>query len=138
MATPIGAVSRLADPRSVLRDVFGFAAFRGQQEEIVRCVADGGDALVVMPTGSGKSLCYQIPALLRPGVGIVVSPLIALMEDQVTALRQLGIRAAFLNSSLSPEEQSRVRGRAAAGELDLVYVAPERLLTDGFLAWLDR
>ena len=83
MATPIGAVSRLADPRSVLHDVFGFAAFRGQQEEIVRCVADGGDALVVMPTGSGKSLCYQIPALLRPGVGIVVSPLIALMEDQV-------------------------------------------------------
>ena len=137
MATPIGAVSRLADPRSVLHDVFGFAAFRGQQEEIVRCVADGGDALVVMPTGSGKSLCYQIPALLRPGVGIVVSPLIALMEDQVTALRQLGIRAAFLNSSLSPEEQSRVRGRAAAGELDLLYVAPERLLTDGFLAWLD-
>ena len=137
MATPIGAVSRLADPRSVLHDVFGFAAFRGQQEEIVRCVADGGDALVVMPTGSGKSLCYQIPALLRPGTGIVVSPLIALMEDQVTALRQLGIRAAFLNSSLSPEEQSRVRDRAAAGELDLLYVAPERLLTDGFLAWLD-
>ena len=77
MATPIGVVSRLADPRSVMHDVFGFAAFRGQQEEIVRCVADGGDALVVMPTGSGKSLCYQIPALLRPGMGIVVSPLIA-------------------------------------------------------------
>jgi ATP-dependent DNA helicase RecQ len=137
MATPIGAVSRLADPRSVLHDVFGFAAFRGQQEEIVRCVVDGGDTLVVMPTGSGKSLCYQIPALLRHGVGIVVSPLIALMEDQVTALRQLGIRAAFLNSSLPPEEQSRVRRRAAAREVDLLYVAPERLLTESFLAWLD-
>jgi ATP-dependent DNA helicase RecQ len=87
---------RLADPRSVLHDVFGFGAFRGQQEAIVSWVAGGGDALVVMPTGSGKSLCYQIPALLRPGTAIVVSPLIALMEDQVMALRQLGIRAAFL------------------------------------------
>jgi ATP-dependent DNA helicase RecQ len=137
MATPIGAVSRLTDPRAVLHDVFGFAGFRGQQEEIVRCVVDGGDALVVMPTGSGKSLCYQLPALLRHGVGIVISPLIALMEDQVTALRQLGIGAAFLNSSLPPDEQGRVCRRAAAGELDLLYVAPERLLTDSFLAWLD-
>ncbi len=91
-----------------------------------------------MPTGSGKSLCYQIPALLRDGTGIVVSPLIALMEDQVTALRQLGIRAEFLNSSLPPEDQSRVRRQTAAGEVDLLYVAPERLLTDGFLAWLER
>jgi ATP-dependent DNA helicase RecQ len=133
----IGATSQPADPRALLHDVFGFASFRGQQEAIVRCVLEGCDALVVMPTGSGKSLCYQIPALLRRGVGIVVSPLIALMEDQVTALRQLGVGAAFLNSSLSPEEHSRVRRRAAAGELDLLYVAPERLLTDGFLAWLD-
>ena len=136
--TSISAVSRPADPRSVLHDIFGFAAFRGRQEEIVRCVVDGGDALVVMPTGSGKSLCYQIPALLRAGTGIVVSPLIALMEDQVMALRQLGIRAEFLNSSLSPEDQNRVRARTAAGEVDLLYVAPERLLTDSFLAWLER
>src|SRR5919106_1371543 len=136
--TSISAVSRPADPRSVLHDIFGFAAFRGRQEEIVRCVVDGGDALVVMPTGSGKSLCYQIPALLRAGTGIVVSPLIALMEDQVTALRQLGIRAEFLNSSLPPEDQSRVRRQTAAGEVDLLYVAPERLLGDGFLAWLER
>ena len=138
MRTPIGAVRQAADPRSVLHDVFGFTSFRGQQEEIVRCVVGGGDALVVMPTGSGKSLCYQIPALLRAGTGIVVSPLIALMEDQVTALRQLGIRAEFLNSSLPPEEQSRVRRQTAAGEVDLLYVAPERLLSDSFLAWLER
>jgi ATP-dependent DNA helicase RecQ len=138
MRTPIGAVRQLADQRSILRDVFGFASFRGQQEEIVRCVAGGGDALVVMPTGSGKSLCYQIPALLRDGTGIVVSPLIALMEDQVTALRQLGIRAEFLNSSLPPEQQGRVRRQTAEGDVDLLYVAPERLLGDGFLAWLER
>jgi ATP-dependent DNA helicase RecQ len=138
MSSPIGAVRQPADPRSVLHDVFGFTSFRGQQEEIVRCVVGGGDALVVMPTGSGKSLCYQLPALLRDGTAIVVSPLIALMEDQVTALRQLGIRAEFLNSSLPPEDQGRVRRRTAAGEVDLLYVAPERLLTDGFLAWLER
>ena len=127
-----------ADSRALLHDVFGFAAFRGQQEEIVRCVVDGRDALVVMPTGSGKSLCYQLPALLRAGTAIVVSPLIALMEDQVTALRQLGIRAEFLNSSLAPAEQSRVRRATAAGAVDLLYVAPERLLGNGFLDWLDR
>jgi ATP-dependent DNA helicase RecQ len=138
MRTPIGAVSQLPDPHSVLHDVFGFTSFRGQQEEIVTCVVGGGDALVVMPTGSGKSLCYQIPALLRDGTAIVVSPLIALMEDQVTTLRQLGIRAEFLNSSLPPDDQGRVRRRTAAGEVDLLYVAPERLLTDSFLAWLDR
>jgi ATP-dependent DNA helicase RecQ len=138
MRSSIGAVSQPADSRSVLRDVFGFTSFRGKQEEIVECVVGGDDALVVMPTGSGKSLCYQLPALLRAGTGIVVSPLIALMEDQVTALRQLGIHAAFLNSSQPPEEQSRVRRQTAAGEVDLLYVAPERLLTDGFLAWLER
>ena len=138
MRSPIGAGSQLPDPHSVLHDVFGFTSFRGQQEEIVRCVVGGGDALVVMPTGSGKSLCYQIPALLRDGTGIVVSPLIALMEDQVTALRQLGIRAEFLNSSLPPAEQSWVRRQTEAGQIDLLYVAPERLLTDSFLAWLDR
>jgi ATP-dependent DNA helicase RecQ len=138
MRTPIGAVRQAADPRSVLHDVFGFASFRGEQEEIVRCVVGGGDALVVMPTGSGKSLCYQIPALLRDGMGVVVSPLIALMEDQVTALRQLGIRAEFLNSSLPPDEQNWVRRQTEAGEVDLLYVAPERLLAEGFLAWLER
>jgi ATP-dependent DNA helicase RecQ len=99
---------------------------------------EGGDALVVMPTGSGKSLCYQIPALLRAGTAIVVSPLIALMEDQVTALRQLGLRAEFLNSSLPPAEQGWVRRQAEAGEIDLLYVAPERLLAENFLAWLER
>jgi ATP-dependent DNA helicase RecQ len=138
MRNPLDRASRPADARAVLRDVFGFSSFRGQQEEIVGCVVGGGDALVVMPTGSGKSLCYQIPALLRGGTAIVVSPLIALMEDQVTALRQLGIRAELLNSSLTPEEQDRVRARTAAGAVDLLYVAPERLLGDGFLAWLDR
>ncbi|HEX5795615.1 MAG TPA: DNA helicase RecQ [Geminicoccaceae bacterium] len=138
MRTPLDVASRPADARSVLRDVFGFGSFRGQQEEIVACIADGGDALVVMPTGSGKSLCYQIPALLRAGTAIVVSPLIALMEDQVTALRQLGIRAELLNSSLMPEEQDRVRARTVAGAVDLLYVAPERLLAEGFLAWLDQ
>jgi len=138
MRTPIGAVSEPADQRSVLHEVFGFTSFRGQQEAIVRCVVGGGDALVVMPTGSGKSLCYQIPALIRDGTGIVVSPLIALMEDQVTALRQLGIRAEYLNSSLPPMEQSRVRRQTEAGRIDLLYVAPERLLADGFLAWLER
>lgn len=138
MTTPIDAVSQRPDPRSVLRDVFGFTAFRGRQEEIVQCVVAGGDVLVVMPTGSGKSLCYQIPALLRAGTGIVVSPLIALMEDQVTGLRQLGIRAELLNSSLPPAEQSRVRRQTEAGQVDLLYVAPERLLTDSFLDWLER
>ncbi len=133
-----GSSGEPADPRSILHDVFGFGAFRGQQEAIVSCVVAGGDALVVMPTGSGKSLCYQIPALLRAGTAIVVSPLIALMEDQVMALRQLGIRAACLNSSLLPEEQSRVRRQTALGELDLLYMAPERLLSDGCLAWLDQ
>jgi ATP-dependent DNA helicase RecQ len=138
MTSPLGAANPPADPLAVLHDVFGFGSFRGQQEAIVRCVTGGGDALVVMPTGSGKSLCYQLPALLRPGIALVVSPLIALMEDQVRALRQLGIRAEFLNSSLAPAEQGRVRREAEAGALDLLYVAPERLLTDSFLAWLQQ
>ena len=121
-----------------LRRVFGHDAFRGRQQEIVARVVDGGDALVLMPTGGGKSLCYQLPALLRPGCGVVVSPLIALMQDQVDALRQLGVRAAFLNSSLDGAEAARVERQFAAGELDLLYVAPERLLTPRFLALLDR
>ncbi len=125
-----------ADPRAVLRRVFGFDDFRGQQREVVDHIVGGGDALVVMPTGSGKSLCYQLPALLRPGVAVVVSPLIALMADQVTALRALGVRAAALNSSLDPAAQRGVEAALRAGRLDLVYVAPERLVTEGFLALL--
>ncbi|WP_127089681.1 DNA helicase RecQ [Aquabacter cavernae] len=124
------------DPAEVLRHVFGYEAFRGRQAEIVRHVTEGGDALVLMPTGGGKSLCYQIPALARQGTGIVVSPLIALMHDQVQALRQLGVRAAALNSALAPGEARQVERALALGELDLLYVAPERLLTDGFLTLL--
>src|SRR5512142_1055446 len=112
----------------ILRDTFGYTAFRGAQQAIVEHVVSGGDALVLMPTGGGKSLCYQIPALLRDGVGIVVSPLIALMQDQVDALRQLGVRAAYLNSSLDFAEAADVERAMRAGELDLVYVAPERLV----------
>ncbi|WP_295448830.1 DNA helicase RecQ [uncultured Thiodictyon sp.] len=122
----------------VLNRVFGYPRFRGAQQEVIERVLHGGDALVLMPTGGGKSLCYQIPALVRPGTGIVVSPLIALMQDQVDALRQLGVRAAFLNSSLAGHEQSRVERALLAGELDLLYVAPERLLTERFLDLLER
>ena len=123
---------------SVLKTVFGYDAFRGQQAEIVRRVGEGGDALVLMPTGGGKSLCYQVPALLRDGVAVVVSPLIALMKDQVDALRQLGVRAAYLNSSLGAEEAREVEGQLARGDLDLLYVAPERLMTERFLGLLGR
>ena len=124
--------------RELLKDVFGYEAFRGQQEQIIERLARGGDALVLMPTGGGKSLCYQIPALLRGGVGIVVSPLIALMQDQVDALRLLGVRAAYLNSTLDRQGAGRVERELAAGELDLLYVAPERLLTPRFLELLER
>jgi ATP-dependent DNA helicase RecQ len=121
-----------------LREVFGYGAFRGAQAEIVGHVAAGGDALVLMPTGGGKSLCYQLPALLREGTGIVVSPLIALMQDQVAALTQLGVRAAFLNSTLDAREADAVERALVAGELDLLYVAPERLLTPRCLDLLAR
>ncbi|TFW17071.1 DNA helicase RecQ [Duganella callida] len=114
----------------LLQTVFGYPAFRGQQAEIVDQVANGGDALVLMPTGGGKSLCYQIPALLRDGVGVVVSPLIALMQDQVDALAEVGVRAAFLNSTQTYEEASRIERLVRTGEIDLVYVAPERLMTE--------
>ena len=124
--------------RQILRDIFGYAAFRGAQQSIVEHVAAGGDALVLMPTGGGKSLCYQIPALLRPGVGIIVSPLIALMQDQVDALKQLGVSAAFLNSSLDADAAREVWGSLLRGELKLLYVAPERLMTEGFLNLLER
>ncbi|HBK47734.1 MAG TPA: DNA helicase RecQ [Xanthomonadaceae bacterium] len=121
-----------------LQRVFGYNAFRGPQQAIVEHVAAGNDALVLMPTGGGKSLCYQIPALLRDGTGIVVSPLIALMQDQVEALRQLGVRAEYLNSTLDAENAQRVERALQAGELDLLYVAPERLLTARFLSLLER
>ena len=116
-------------PLGVLREVFGFERFRGQQPAIIEHVIAGGDAVVLMPTGGGKSLCYQIPALLRPGLGVVVSPLIALMKDQVDALRQAGVRAAALNSRLSPGETSKIEGAVRDGALDLLYVSPERLAT---------
>ena len=121
-----------------LRQVFGYDSFRGEQGQIVEQVVAGGDALVLMPTGGGKSLCYQLPALLRDGTGIVVSPLIALMQDQVDALRQLGVRAAFLNSSLDAGEAAQVERQLLDGALDLLYVAPERLLTTRFLSLLER
>ncbi len=122
----------------LLNSVFGYPVFRGAQAEIIDHVTDGGDALVLMPTGGGKSLCYQVPALLRAGTAVVVSPLIALMQDQVDALLQLGVRAAFLNSSLDADAARAVQRRLLAGELDLLYVAPERLVTEGFLGLLER
>ena len=127
-----------SSPLDILHSVFGYTRFRGQQQAIVEQVAEGGDALVLMPTGGGKSLCFQIPALLRQGTGIVVSPLIALMQDQVDALREAGVAAAYLNSSLGAEEQREVERRLLAGELNLLYVAPERLLTPRFLSLLER
>src|SRR5216684_3082646 len=123
---------------SVLNSVFGLPAFRGAQEAIVRHVTDGGNCLVLMPTGGGKSLCYQLPSLLRQGCGIVVSPLIALMRDHVAGLLEAGVRAAVLNSTLSFSEASAVEARLLAGDLDLLYVAPERLVTPRCLAMLDR
>lgn len=134
----------MADPTEhseslgVLRRVFGYDAFRGEQEEIIEHVVAGGDALVLMPTGGGKSLCYQIPALVRPGVGVVVSPLIALMQDQVDALRALGVRAGFLNSTQDFDERRMVEAEFLAGELDLLYLAPERLRLESTMGLLDR
>src|SRR5712671_6631999 len=107
----------------VLRRVFGYDSFRGPQQEIIEHLIGGGDALVLMPTGGGKSLCYQIPALVRRGTGVVISPLIALMHDQVDALQALGVRAGFLNSSQDPEQRRRVETAFLTGELDLLYLA---------------
>jgi ATP-dependent DNA helicase RecQ len=121
----------------VLHEVWGYSAFRGPQAEIIEHVLDGRDALVLLPTGGGKSLCYQIPALIRDGMGVVVSPLIALMQDQVAALREAGVRAEFLNSSLSRDQQLRVEKAVRAGEVDILYIAPERLVMEGCLALLD-
>ena len=119
-------------PLGILNRVYGYPAFRGKQQQVVEHVVAGGDAVVLFPTGAGKSLCFQIPALCRDGVGIVVSPLIALMRDQVEAMKQLGIRAAALNSALSREEFLEVRRALSAGKLDLLYVTPERILMEGF------
>ena len=131
-------VSPASPALEILHRVFGYESFRGQQAAIVERVIEGGDALVLMPTGGGKSLCYQIPALVRNGTGVVVSPLIALMQDQVDALSAVGVRAAFLNSTQDAEERRRVEGALLAGELDLVYLAPERLKLSSTLDLLDR
>ena len=122
----------------VLRRVFGYDSFRGQQQEIIEHVCAGGDAVALMPTGSGKSLCYQIPALVREGTAMVVSPLIALMQDQVDALTVLGVRAGFLNSTQDPDERRGVEYAFMDGKLDLLYLAPERLRTESALRLLDR
>ena len=137
MVSP-GTGSLLTDASEVLRRVFGYDSFRDQQQEIIEHVAAGGDALVLMPTGGGKSLCYQIPALLRPGAGVVVSPLISLMQDQVDAMVELGLRAGFLNSTQGPSERRQVEEAFVAGELDLLYLAPERLRADSTMRLLDR
>ncbi|MFE5614632.1 DNA helicase RecQ [Streptomyces sp. NPDC056524] len=137
MALP-DASPAISDPLQVLHRVFGYSSFRGEQQEIVDQVVGGGDALVLMPTGGGKSLCYQIPALVRDGTGIVISPLIALMQDQVDALNALGVRAGFLNSTQDPYERQTVEQAFLAGELDLLYLAPERLRTEGTQRLLDR
>jgi len=128
----------MSSARKILHDLFGYHDFRDQQGDIVEHLIAGQHALVLMPTGSGKSLCYQIPALVRKGVGIIVSPLIALMQNQVEGLLQFGIKAAFLNSSLASYDAQKVEQSLLAGELDLLYVAPERLLTTPFLDLLDQ
>lgn len=125
-------------PLEILNRTFGYPEFRGRQAEIIDHTMAGGHSLVLMPTGGGKSLCYQIPSMLRPGVGVVVSPLIALMQDQVSALRQLGVSAAFLNSNLAPGEAVQIESQLRRGELDLVYIAPERLLQQRTLELLDQ
>ncbi|MDT7800049.1 MAG: ATP-dependent helicase RecQ [Actinomycetota bacterium] len=128
----------VSDALETLRRVFGYDSFRGDQAEIVEHVIGGGDALVLMPTGGGKSLCYQIPALVRPGVGVVVSPLIALMQDQVDALRNAGVRAGFLNSTQDYAARQEVETAFLSGELDLLYLAPERLSVESTVRLLDR
>ncbi|MFN5684691.1 DEAD/DEAH box helicase, partial [Bradyrhizobium sp.] len=139
MASAPNATTDTADRAlAVLHSVFGLPGFRGAQEKVVRHVTAGGNCLVLMPTGGGKSLCYQLPALLRKGCGIVVSPLIALMRDQVAGLTEAGVNAAVLNSTLSREEADEVERRLIAGDLDLLYVAPERLVTPRCLALLER
>jgi len=124
--------------RKVLKDTFGYDSFRPMQEEIICALMDGKDAFVLMPTGGGKSLCYQIPAMMRQGTGIVVSPLISLMKDQVDALTACGVKAAYYNSSLKAAEAKDVLERFESGQLDMLYVAPERLLSKAFIAKLKK
>ncbi|MBR1217515.1 DNA helicase RecQ [Bradyrhizobium sp. U87765 SZCCT0131] len=138
MLNPAAKTSKPSRALALLDSVFGLPAFRGPQEQIVGHVADGGNCLVLMPTGGGKSICYQLPSLLRDGCGIVVSPLIALMRDQVASLTEAGVKAAVLNSTLSFEEASAVEARLLSGDLDLLYVAPERLVTPRCLSLLSR
>jgi ATP-dependent DNA helicase RecQ len=128
----------MSQAQDILQSVFGYESFRAPQDEIIRTLIDGGDALVLMPTGGGKSLCYQIPALVRDGCAVVISPLIALMQDQVSALRQLGVRASFLNSTLDAATTRQVQNQLLAGELDLLYIAPERLTQDHCQALLEQ
>lgn len=130
-AAPASTPAMPGDIHSILSDTFGFSEFRGEQEDIIRHVASGGDAVVLMPTGGGKSLCYQIPSLAREGTGVVLSPLVALMHDQVMALRLAGVKAAALNSSLAPEERREVEEAYLAGDLDVLYLAPEQLAMGG-------
>src|ERR1700761_2438409 len=137
-AAPPRGSETAPDALSVLHAVFGLTGFRGAQEQIVDHLANGGNCLVLMPTGGGKSLCYQLPSLLREGCGIVVSPLIALMRDQVAGLIEAGVRAAALNSTLTSSEAASVEAQLVRGELDLLYVAPERLLTPRCPARLER
>ena len=122
----------------ILKTTFGYSEFRGSQSAIIHQLIDGNDAVVLMPTGGGKSLCYQIPAMVRNGTGIIISPLIALMQDQVSSLQQLGVNAAYLNSTLDAAEAADVENRLLAGQLDLLYVAPERMMTPGFLGLLEQ
>ena len=137
MTLPDLAALPTATALDVLREVFGYDAFRGEQKEIIETVVGGSDALVLMPTGGGKSLCYQIPALVRQGTGVVISPLIALMQDQVDALDALGVRAGFLNSTQNPDERREVERAYRSGELDLLYLAPERLGVESTARLLD-
>ena len=125
-------------PRQILKKYFGYDTFRENQLEVIQKILAGKDAFVLMPTGIGKSICYQIPSIMRRGVGLVISPLIALMQDQVEALRQNGIAAEFLNSSLDPDESRRVENRVVTGGADILYVAPERLLNDGFQHFIQK
>jgi ATP-dependent DNA helicase RecQ len=130
--------SPLLDPESILKDVFGYDSFRGQQRDVINYVMEGGSCCALMPTGAGKSLCYQIPALCRPGVGVIVSPLIALMQDQVSALTELGVRAAAIHSGLDYSEVQATFRAMQSGNIDLVYIAPERLMTEPILDMLDN
>ncbi|HET8704767.1 MAG TPA: RecQ family ATP-dependent DNA helicase, partial [Pseudomonadales bacterium] len=128
----------MTTPQQILKQTFGYDQFRGHQQEIIDALVQGQDVLVLMPTGGGKSLCYQIPALVRHGVGIVISPLIALMQDQVDALLQLGVRAGFLNSTQTPQQQFDIENQLLSNEIDLLYVAPERLTQPKFLNLLGQ